>query len=150
MKKYAVLAAILMLAAPDLALAQPHRGRDRDDEPRAERRRDDDGGRGNRGKGRGRPDRVRDDGPRYSGQDRDRGRGRGSDDARQAVREGRRVSLREVIPQIQRRTPGRLLDSYPETGPGGRPQYRVRWQSNTGQRIDYIVDAETGAIIRRE
>ncbi|HYE43017.1 MAG TPA: PepSY domain-containing protein, partial [Caulobacteraceae bacterium] len=32
----------------------------------------------------------------------------------------------------------------------GRPQYRVRWQSNDGQRIDYIVDAETGAILRRE
>jgi len=148
MKKYAVLAAILMLAAPDLALAQSHRGRDRDDDSRVERRRDDDGARGNRGKGRGRGDRerVRDDGPRYN----DGGRRRGSDDARQAVREGRRVSLREVIPQIQRRTPGRLLDSYPETGPGGRPQYRVRWQSNSGQRIDYIVDAETGAIIRRE
>lgn len=144
MKKFAVLAAILMLAAPDLALAQSGRGRDRDDDRgRPERVRDDD--RGNRGKGRGRADRVRDDGPRGE----DRGRGRG-DDARQAVREGRRVSLRDVIPQIQRRSPGRLLDSYPETGPGGRPQYRVRWQSNNGQRIDYIVDAETGAIIRRE
>ena len=145
MKKFAAIAAILMLAAPDLALAQSGRGRDRDDDdrPRVERRRDDDGG--NRGKGKGRadrPERVRDDGP-------GRGRGRG-DDARQAVREGRRVSLREVLPQIERRTPGRLLDSYPETGPGGRPQYRVRWQSNNGQRIDYIVDAETGAIIRRE
>ena len=131
MKKFAVIAAILMLAAPDLALAQSGRGRDRDDD-------------GDRGKGRGRAERSRDD-------DRgDRGRGRGGDDARQAVREGRRVSLRDVIPQIQRRSPGRLLDSYPETGPGGRPQYRVRWQSNNGQRIDYIVDAETGAIIRRE
>lgn len=145
MKKFAVIAAILMLAAPDLALAQSGRGRDRDDDRRAERSRDDDDG-GKRGKGRSRADRVRDDDGPARG---DRGRDRG-DDARQAVREGRRVSLRDVIPQIQRRSPGRLLDSYPETGPGGRPQYRVRWQSNNGQRIDYIVDAETGAIIRRE
>jgi len=142
MKKLAVLASILLLAAPEMALAQARgRGGD-DDRPRAERRRDDDGNRG-KGKARGQAERPRDDGP-------GRGRGRGGDDARQAVREGRRVSLREVIPQIQRRTPGRLLDSYPETGPGGRAQYRVRWQSNNGERIDYIVDAETGAIIRRE
>lgn len=142
MKNLAVLTAILLLAAPDLALAQSGRGRDGDDDRsgRAERSRDDDRP---RGKGKERAERVRDDGP-------GRGRGRGGDDARTAVREGRRVSLREVIPQIQRRSPGRMLDSYPETGPGGRPQYRVRWQSNSGERIDYIVDAETGTIIRRE
>jgi uncharacterized membrane protein YkoI len=161
MKKFATLSAILLLAAPDLAWAQS-RGRDGDDDRggRAERSREDDGNR-NRGKGKGnrgdgpRAERPRGDGPgrnqgrgqsQYNGQN----RGRGGDDARTAVREGRRVSLREVLPQIQRRTPGRMLDSYPETGPGGRPQYRVRWLSENGQRIDYIVDAETGAIIRRE
>jgi uncharacterized membrane protein YkoI len=147
MKKLAVLSVILMLAAPGMALAQSGRDRDRDDDrPRAERNRDDDGPR--RGKGKGQAQRTRDDNPgqnRGQGQNRNRG-----NDARTEVREGRRVPLRDVLPQINRRTPGRLLDSYPETGPGGRPQYRIRWQANSGERIDYIVDAETGAIIRRE
>ena len=142
MKKLAILTAILMLAAPEMALAQSGRGRDDDRGGRAERSRDDDGPR--RGKG---DRRVRDDNP---GGGQGQNRGRSGDDARTAVREGRRVSLRDVLPQINRRTPGRMLDSYPETGPGGRPQYRVRWQSNSGERIDYIVDAETGAILRRE
>lgn len=147
MKKLAVLSVILMLAAPQVALAQNGRGRDRDDGPRYERG-DDDGPRRGKGKGNGQAQRTRDDNPgqgRGNGQNRNRG-----DDARTEVREGRRVPLRDVLPQINRRTPGRMLDSYPETGPGGRPQYRVRWQSNSGERIDYIVDAETGAIIRRE
>ena len=34
-------------------------------------------------------------------------------------------------------------------GKDGRPIYRVRWQAANGQRIDFIVDATTGAIIGR-
>jgi uncharacterized membrane protein YkoI len=152
MKKLAVLIPVLIaLAAPTLAHAEGERGHGRDRESFAPRDRDDDqDDRGGRGKGRG-------ERGNHGGQ---RGQGRGDDgppgqrnrggDARQQVREGRRVSLREVIPNIARRSPGRMLDSFAENGPGGRPQYRVRWQSNSGERIDYIVDAETGAIIRRE
>ncbi len=141
MRTLAVLSAILLLAAPDLAQAQERRARDRDDRVAAASFQDRGRGGENRGRGRGR------------GNDDDRRaerRGPARDDVREAVREGRRVSLREVLPQIQRRTPGRILDSFPETGPGGQPRYRVRWQSNDGQRIDYIVDARTGAIIGRE
>jgi YebC/PmpR family DNA-binding regulatory protein len=32
---------------------------------------------------------------------------------------------------------------------GGRPVYRVRWQAANGERIDFIVDARSGAIIGR-
>ena len=48
------------------------------------------------------------------------------------------------------RTPGRHLDAGLETGAGGRPVYRVRWAAEDGRRIDYVVDAEIGAIIRAD
>jgi uncharacterized membrane protein YkoI len=64
------------------------------------------------------------------------------DEARGGVRAGRMVPLSRVIEEISRRTPGRVLDAGLE---GSR--YRVRWATNDGRRIDYIVDAETGAIL---
>lgn len=70
------------------------------------------------------------------------------DDAREGVRGGRLVPLESVIRNIARSTPGRLLDAGLEDR-GGRPIYRVRWQAANGQRIDFIVDARTGAIIGR-
>lgn len=89
----------------------------------------------NRGHGRGgRPEDFRND---LSGQD----------EARQGVREGRRVPLGRVIADIDRRTPGRILNSWEEEGRDGRAIYRVRWQAEDGRRIDYIVDAETGRIL---
>ncbi len=99
---------------------------------------------------------------RRGGDDDDRGgggRGRGGnslgdswspseEDARDGVRGGRLVPLESVIRNIARSTPGRLLDAGLEDR-GGRPIYRVRWQATNGQRIDFIVDARTGAIIGR-
>jgi hypothetical protein len=70
------------------------------------------------------------------------------DDARDGVRGGRLVPLEQVIRNIARGTPGRLLDAGLENQ-GDRPVYRVRWQAANGQRIDFIVDARTGAIIGR-
>jgi uncharacterized membrane protein YkoI len=68
------------------------------------------------------------------------------DEARAGVRQGRYVPLAQVIEQIRRRTPGRQLDAGLEQA-GGRPVYRVRWAAANGRRIDYIVDARTGAIL---
>ena len=70
------------------------------------------------------------------------------DDAREGVRGGRLVPLESVIRNIARSTPGRLLDAGLEDQ-GGRPIYRVRWQAANGERIDFIVDARSGAIIGR-
>ena len=93
----------------------------------------------------------------YAGGAPDRARGGNSlgdgwapseDDAREGVRGGRLVPLESVIRNIARATPGRLLDAGLEDQ-GGRPIYRVRWQAANGQRIDFIVDARTGAIIGR-
>ena len=68
--------------------------------------------------------------------------------ARECVRAGKCVPLKEVVAAIGRRTPGRLLDVGLEPGPGGHDLYRVRWAAADGRRLDVIVDAATGAVIR--
>jgi hypothetical protein len=69
------------------------------------------------------------------------------EDARRGVRSGAMRPLGEVVANIQRTTRGRMLDAGVEPGPDGRPTYRVRWAAQGGRRIDFIVDAATGAII---
>jgi hypothetical protein len=71
------------------------------------------------------------------------------DQARRGVRQGGLMPLAQVMAGIRRGTPGRLLDAGLEPGPDGRPAYRVRWAAAGGRRIDFIVDAATGAILRR-
>ena len=68
-------------------------------------------------------------------------------EARRGVREGAMVPLGQVVGNIQRSVRGRMLDAGVEPGPDGRPTYRVRWAAAGGRRIDFIVDAATGAII---
>lgn len=68
------------------------------------------------------------------------------DEARQGVRHGQLAPLGRVIHGIDRRAPGRELDTGIEYR-GDRPVYRVRWVTAHGRRIDYIVDAATGAIL---
>ncbi|MGI9170439.1 MAG: PepSY domain-containing protein [Caulobacteraceae bacterium] len=68
------------------------------------------------------------------------------DEARQGVRRGRMAPLGRVIEGIGRRAPGRQLDTGIEYH-GDRPVYRVRWITAHGRRVDYIVDAATGAIL---
>jgi hypothetical protein len=66
------------------------------------------------------------------------------DMARQFVNQGRYARLDTVIGNIQRQTPGRQLNSDLDTENG---IYRVRWMTNQGRRIDYVVDAATGRIL---
>ena len=72
------------------------------------------------------------------------------DDVRRGVRQGRYMPLNRVIPNLQRRYPGRQLDAGLEQGWDGRPVYRVRWAATNGRRIDFIVDAQTGAVLDSE
>jgi hypothetical protein len=63
------------------------------------------------------------------------------------ARPGGRMSLDGVISQMHRRFPGgRMLDAAIENH-GGREVYRVRWATGDGRRVDYLVDAQTGAIV---
>jgi hypothetical protein len=65
---------------------------------------------------------------------------------RQGVRQGQLAPLGRVIGSIRQLTPGRQLDSHIEyLGP--RMVYRVQWVTTQGRRMDYIVDAASGAIL---
>ncbi|MFO1015734.1 MAG: PepSY domain-containing protein [Caulobacteraceae bacterium] len=68
------------------------------------------------------------------------------DTARDGVRRGRIIPLNQVIEMIRRRTPGRPLDAGMEQY-GNQTVYRVRWITDDGRRMDFIVDASTGAIL---
>ncbi|HEX4198248.1 MAG TPA: PepSY domain-containing protein [Caulobacteraceae bacterium] len=68
------------------------------------------------------------------------------DVVRQGVRQKRFVPLGQAIQSIRRHGPGHELDAGLEDW-GGRPAYRVRWAAPNGRRVDYMVDAETGAIL---
>ena len=58
-----------------------------------------------------------------------------------------RISLREVVVTLAKRTPGRLLDASFVPGASGAEVLRVRWLDTTGRRIDYLVEPATGAIL---
>jgi uncharacterized membrane protein YkoI len=68
------------------------------------------------------------------------------DEVRAGVNQGRYIPLARVIAEIRQHTPGRQLDAGLEEW-NGRACYRVRWSTPDGRRIDYIVDAQSGAIL---
>lgn len=68
------------------------------------------------------------------------------EEARFGVRHGQLAPLGQVIEGIQRRSPGRQLDTGIEYD-AGRPVYRVRWMTAHGRRVDFLVDAASGAIM---
>ncbi len=68
-------------------------------------------------------------------------------EVRQAVRDGRHIPLGQAIEAVRRRSPGHELDADLVQGADGRSAYRLRWAASNGRRIDYLVDAATGAIV---
>ncbi len=66
--------------------------------------------------------------------------------ARSGVRHGQFAPLGRVIASIREHTPGRQLDTGLEYQ-GGRAVYRVRWITARGRRVDFLVDAASGAIL---
>jgi len=77
------------------------------------------------------------------------GWGQQQDEARQGVQEHRLMPLGQIIERLRRMNPGpssHSLDSGLERM-GDKPIYRVRWMTNDGRVIDYIVDAVTGQVM---
>jgi hypothetical protein len=68
------------------------------------------------------------------------------DEVRQQRQQRRIMPLGQVIERINARSPGRQLDSGLEYQ-GDKPIYRVRWMTRDGRRVDYLIDATTGAIL---
>lgn len=98
----------------------------------------------------GYPDGGADGGPVYAGPPRGRAseidRGE-QDEARNGVRSGW-ASMGEIVRRLERTHAGRMLDANLGQGPNGQPVYRVIWAGADGRRTDYIVDAQTGAILQ--
>ena len=69
------------------------------------------------------------------------------DEAREGVRSGQIKSMGWIVGRLQGRG-GRMLDANLGQGPNGQPVYRVIWASPDGRRVDYIIDARTGAILQ--
>ena len=68
------------------------------------------------------------------------------DEALHGREQRRLVPLESVLGQIRAREPGRQLDAGLEYQ-GDRAIYRVRWMTADGRRVDYMIDAATGAIL---
>lgn len=66
--------------------------------------------------------------------------------ARQGVQEGRLVPMAQVIAALNKRTPGKQQDARIDRV-GDRQVYRIPWVTSDGRRIDYVVDAQSGAIL---
>ena len=73
---------------------------------------------------------------------------REQDEARDGVRSGSIRSMGWVVGRLERSHAGRMLDAQLEQGPAGRPVYRVIWAGADGRRSDFIIDAQTGAILQ--
>lgn len=147
MRALAIIVAVAALGfSPGAAFAKPNKDRGEGGEARGRN-----GGRdvpdffqdrgGDRDREDDRPRKPRGQGGGGGGGNRDRG-GQGAGQ--------RQVPFDGVVSQINRRSPGgRLLTANTENW-GGRPVYRVKWASADGRRVEYIVDAQTGAILREE
>jgi uncharacterized membrane protein YkoI len=72
-----------------------------------------------------------------------------SDAARDAVRQGRHMPLRDVLRAVANQIPGspRGQPVLQERG-DGHAVYLLRWQTPDGRLLDLVVDAETGAVLR--
>lgn len=57
-----------------------------------------------------------------------------------------RLSTAQIEAIIQRMTPGRRVNISLERS-DGRAIYVVRWQTNDGRRIDYVIDGNSGAVL---
>jgi uncharacterized membrane protein YkoI len=81
------------------------------------------------------------------------GEGRGQSEQQAAPRgqspQQPAMSLQRIIEQIARRTPGRQLNTKREVQ-NGVEVYLIAWSTSDGRRIDFVVDARTGRILRQE
>ncbi|MET0545808.1 MAG: PepSY domain-containing protein [Caulobacterales bacterium] len=61
-------------------------------------------------------------------------------------RQQQRVPLRDVVRSIKQRQGGQFLDAS-IVNRGGGECYVVKWVTDDGRRIDFLVDAQSGAIL---
>lgn len=62
---------------------------------------------------------------------------------------GRQVPLSSVLQNIAKHQPGRHLNTTVGDD-GGRQVYFVQWQTTDGRVVIYVVDVQSGQILRRQ
>ncbi len=65
-------------------------------------------------------------------------------EARDAVRKGDIVPLRDIFQSLKKRYGGYQLDAELYSIGGGRSEYRIEWMSQDGRRMKIRVDAGNG------
>jgi uncharacterized membrane protein YkoI len=68
--------------------------------------------------------------------------------ARDAMQAGRIRPLQEILVQIGRRIPGRVLNAWLEQGQGGLWIYRLKLLDFRGNIVGVVVDARNGQILQ--
>ncbi len=67
--------------------------------------------------------------------------------ARAAVQAGQARPLQDILPQLRRGYPGRVLDAELDQA-GGRWVYRIKLLTDDGKVLELIVDARSGEVLR--
>lgn len=68
--------------------------------------------------------------------------------ARDARQNGDIVPLRDIIRRLEREHGGRYLNAELFSREGGGSEYRIDWITEDGRKVLFVVDAQTGRIIR--
>jgi len=68
--------------------------------------------------------------------------------AHDAVRNGDIVPLKDIFSMLEGRYGGYQLDVELFSRPGGGSEYRIVWMNDAGRRMNIVVDAQNGRIVR--
>ena len=69
-----------------------------------------------------------------------------ADRANDARQKGDIIPLKEIFRKLKRQYGGRQLDADLYSTPGGGYEYRIDWETGSGEHKTFIVDAVTGSI----
>lgn len=69
-------------------------------------------------------------------------------DARNARQSGDIIPLRDIIRQLKRSHGGSYLNADLLSRGGGKSEYRIDWVTDDGRKMQFIVDAQTGRVLR--
>jgi hypothetical protein len=75
------------------------------------------------------------------------GAGFDQDKADEVLREGKLLPLKRIVRQLEERVGGQLLDAELRAGGPGGKLYIIKWLTEDGRRVDFVVDASTGQIL---
>ncbi|MEM7662011.1 MAG: PepSY domain-containing protein [Pseudomonadota bacterium] len=73
-----------------------------------------------------------------------------SDGARQSRQNGDIVPLRDVIRRLERQYGGRYVNAELFSRSGGGSEYRIDWITQDGRKVRFVVDAQSGRVIRTQ